>query len=126
MRQSKKIVESREGEATAAFAKAPYEQFDDYLELVVDSAPCRVPQTAMACSPRWCVVPPSIKTSLHAQEHSLLGESWALAVGDGSDLAFIDVGAGKLVRVWRCAPLLILRIARLRDPRPWFGFVPAV
>ena len=65
MRQSKKIVESREGvgEATAAFAKAPYEQFDDYLEMVVDSAPCRVPQTAMACSPRWCVVLPSIKTS---------------------------------------------------------------
>ena len=48
MRQSKKIVESREGvgEATAAFAKAPYEQFDDCLEMVMDSAPCRVPQTA--------------------------------------------------------------------------------
>ena len=38
MRQSKKIDESREGvgEAAAALAKAPYEQFDDYLEMVVD------------------------------------------------------------------------------------------
>ena len=38
--------------------------------------------------------PSKYQDNFHAQEPSLLGESWAMAGGSGSDLAVIDMGAG--------------------------------